>query len=158
MIILGKPNNHFYIEGLPPEEYAALWGDGKTEAGCLFYNFGSDSIIRDKEWLNKFNIAVFDLYLIIQKSEIYSDLQKDLADLTKLFNYVNFLFRINHILVYKGSTRKGDKLKVTSTSYSVTSKSLIFRLEKDGDDFGAYLCHKFDEQFVKFSGFEGVFV
>ncbi len=79
---------------VPPEEYAALWGGEpaydrppmKKGDGVMFYNFGSDKVTKDKQWLIEFAAAIDR-----QISCLICSPQKDAEDLTTLKHWVLWL-------------------------------------------------------------------
>lgn len=71
------------IAGLTPGSYAALWGDGRTDAGCRFYNYGSEQHDKTAAWLELFLTDINEQIGEVQaKPEVYGE--KDVAELEQL--------------------------------------------------------------------------
>ncbi len=91
------------IEGMSPEEYAALWGcdtdhdpPGRLGDGAMFYNFGSSIQKRTASWLRKFSEAIsFQARVVARRTsldpEVCRENEKDLQGLHDLFRHVDFL-------------------------------------------------------------------
>jgi hypothetical protein len=85
------------IDGMNPYEYAAQWGcDPAYDRlprhqgdGYLFYNFGSESQVKDRAWLTKFAAAIRRTIRGLDPAD--TDDQIDCQNLLDLVQYVEQL-------------------------------------------------------------------
>lgn len=126
-----KTNPVTEIEGMSPEEYAALWGcdasydpPGRLGDGAMFYNFGNSEQKRTLSWLKRFMDAIsFQAKRVLEKKtkdkEEARQNDLDYEGLRQLHQHVEFL---------------KEDLEAKQKEYGVQPRFTVLR-EGNGDSF-----------------------
>ena len=85
------------INGLPPHEYAGLWGSPDHD-GAYFYNYGAESCEKTAKWLNEFIVVIERQIAQVEKvGEGKGDFQFEKGstqELRKLLRFVRYHYKI----------------------------------------------------------------